>query len=297
MNILITGASGLLGRSVFKQLDANPAFNVTGTAYSRAGDRLIKLDLNDGTQLQQTLEQLRPDIVIHSAAERWPDRCAEQPDAAWALNVDSSAQLAQQCSAAGAQLVYISTDYVFDGTAPPYSADDTPNPVNFYGRSKLAGERAVLANGDHWVLRLPWLFGPVERLSESGVTALLDTVRDPAPATLDDWAIRFPTSVEEVAAVLEQCLLKITSGIRLGGIYQWSGDTPCTRFQLAHLVADACGLKADHLRGDSAPQFSEPRPQNCQLDKSRLTGQGIQGGEPLQRQLARCLQPFLGKGE
>ncbi|WP_323847127.1 SDR family oxidoreductase [Microbulbifer magnicolonia] len=293
MNILITGASGLLGRSVFKRLSANPELTVTGTAWSRAGNNLLRLDLTDAGALQETLQQIQPQVVIHCAAERWPDRCAENPDAAWQLNVQSTERLAQLCREAGAQLVYISTDYVFDGSAAPYSADDSPNPINFYGRSKLAGEQAVLANGDHWVLRLPLLFGPVTHLRESGVTALLETVRDPAPAALDDWAIRFPTSVEDVARVLEQCLLKKKSGTRFTGIYQWSGDTACTRYQLAKMVAECCGLAADHLSGDPAPQFAEPRPFNCQLDKSRLTELGIEAGEPLPQQLARCLSPFL----
>ncbi|MFC6634872.1 dTDP-4-dehydrorhamnose reductase family protein [Microbulbifer taiwanensis] len=293
MKILITGASGLLGRSVFKLLDSNPELSVTGTAHSRAGDRLLRLDLNDSAAVRETLQKVQPHVVIHCAAERWPDRCAEDPDAAWKLNVRSTEELAQLCSGAGAQLVYISTDYVFDGAEPPYSSDDRPNPINFYGRSKLAGEEAVLENGDHWVLRLPLLFGPVTQLRESGVTALLETLRNPEPVALDDWAVRFPTSVEDVAEVLAQCLQKIRAGSRFAGIYQWSGDTACTRYQLAKMVADSCGLSADHLSGDPAPQFAEPRPRNCQLDKSRLTDMGIVAGESLEKQLARYLAPFL----
>ncbi|WP_308368380.1 MULTISPECIES: SDR family oxidoreductase [unclassified Microbulbifer] len=296
MKILITGASGLLGRSVFKRLDASPDFSATGTAFSRAGERLLKLDLTDDEALRKTLREIQPRVVIHCAAERWPDRCAENPDDAWQLNVRSTQQLAQLCSQAGAQLVYISTDYVFDGSAPPYSVDDTPNPVNFYGRSKLAGEQAVLENGDHWVLRLPWLYGPVTHLHESGVTALLETVASNKPATLDHWAIRFPTSVEDVARVLEQCLQKAAAGTRFSGIYHWSGDTPCTRYELAHIVARACGLDAAHLSADPEPRFAEPRPYNCLLDKSRLVQMGIAGGEPLETQLARHLKPFLNSG-
>ncbi|BBM00333.1 SDR family oxidoreductase [Microbulbifer sp. GL-2] len=293
MKILITGASGLLGRSVFKQFSSNPDFSVTGAAFSRVDEQLIRLDLSDSDAVKACLQEIEPDMVIHCAAERWPDRCADNPDTAWQLNVSSTELLAGHCSEISAQLVYISTDYVFDGSAAPYSADDTPNPVNFYGRSKLAGEEAVLKNGNHWVLRLPWLFGPVIYLEESGITALLDTLREEKPVTLDHWAIRFPTSVEEVAEVLEQCLLKIRSGKKFEGIYQWSGDTACTRYELAQLIAETCGLNAKHLNANSEPNFSVPRPYNCQLDKSRLTGLGIKGCESLQQQLARNLKPFI----
>ncbi|WP_444891120.1 dTDP-4-dehydrorhamnose reductase family protein [Microbulbifer sp. DLAB2-AA] len=293
MKILITGASGLLGRSVFKQLSNNPTFSVIGTAFSRSGENLIRLDLSDSSAVKASLNDIKPEVVIHCAAERWPDRCADNPDTTWQLNVSSTELLSKHCSEINAQLVYISTDYVFDGTAPPYAPDDTPNPVNFYGRSKLAGEEAVLKNGNHWVLRLPWLFGPVSYLEESGITALLETLREQKPVTLDHWAIRFPTSVEEVAEVLEQCLLKTQRGIQFEGIYQWSGDTACTRFELAHIIAKVCELSADHISADSKPDFSVPRPYNCQLDKSRLTNLGIKGTEPLPQQLARNLKSFI----
>ncbi|WP_445363386.1 dTDP-4-dehydrorhamnose reductase family protein [Microbulbifer sp. ANSA003] len=293
MRILITGASGLLGRSVFKQLSSNPVFSVTGTAFSRARENLIRLDLSDSEAVKTCLQQVNPDIVIHCAAERWPDRCADSPDTAWQLNVSSTEFLAKYCNENDTQLVYISTDYVFDGSTPPYKADDNPNPVNFYGRSKLAGEEAVLNNGNHWVLRLPWLFGPVAYLEESGITALLDTLREQKPVTLDHWAIRFPTSVEEVAEVLEQCLLKIRSGMNFEGIYQWSGDTACTRYELAHIIAKACNLNAEHLSAESEPNFTVPRPYNCQLDKSKLTDMGISSSEPLEQQLLRNLKPFI----
>ncbi|WP_444898926.1 dTDP-4-dehydrorhamnose reductase family protein [Microbulbifer sp. VAAC004] len=293
MKILITGASGLLGRSVFKQLSNKPTFSVIGTAFCRAGENLIRLDLSDSSAVKASLNDIRPEVVIHCAAERWPDRCADNPDTAWQLNVSSTELLSKHCSEINAQLVYISTDYVFDGSAPPYAPDDIPNPVNFYGRSKLAGEEAVLKNGNHWVLRLPWLFGPVSYLEESGITALLETLREQKPVTLDHWAIRFPTSVEEVAEVLEQCLLKTQRGIQFEGIYQWSGDTACTRFELAHIIAKVCELSADHISADSKPDFSVPRPYNCQLDKSRLTNLGIKGTEPLPQQLARNLKSFI----
>lgn len=265
----------------------------TGTAFSRAGEKLLQLDLTDSDALHAALQQVKPELVIHCAPERWPDRCAAEPDSAWQLNVDSSERLVQLCRDAGAQLIYISTDYVFDSSAAPYCADDAPNPINFYGRSKLAGEKAVLANGSHWVLRLPLLFGPVTHLHESGVTGLLDTLRHAEPTALDDWAVRFPTSTEEVAAVLEQCVAKICDGEQFHGIYQWSGDTACTRYQLAGKVAEACGLSAAHISADLLPDYTEPRPYNCQLDKSRLTDRGITAGEPLAEQLARYLEPFL----
>lgn len=292
MRVLVTGASGLLGRSVLGHLLNQNDIQTTGTAFSRAGEHLIPLDLTDHEQVRSTLDQVQPHLVIHCAAERWPDRCAQQPDSAWQLNVDSTRSLAELCQARGAQLAYISTDYVFDGHSAPYRHDAPTNPVNFYGRSKLAGEQAVLESGDHWVLRLPWLFGPTTQLKESGVTALLETVAGKTPGKIDDWAIRFPTSVEEVAEVLGQCLQRINDGHRFSGVYQWSGNTALTRYQLALLVGEIVGLDTGHLQPDANPAMAEPRPYNCQLDKSRLQELGITGDETLRSQLERVLAPF-----
>lgn len=295
MNVLVTGASGLLGRSVLARLQRDSRLRVFGSAFSRAHNGLVPLDLNDSHAVSDALDSLKPSVVIHCAAERWPDRCAEAPEHSWQLNVQATGSLAQQCEAAGAQLIYISTDYVFDGSAPPYAVDDTPNPLNFYGRSKLAGEQVILQSGHHWVLRLPLLFGPAQYPGESGVTGLLETLQSRAPQAVDHWAIRFPTSVEEVADVLAQALSRRLDGEQFSGIYHWSGDSACTRYALALKIAEIAGLDSSHLCPDTAPRFEQPRPQNCQLDKSRLTSMGIHGQDSLEQQLERAIEPFLSE--
>lgn len=148
--------------------------------------------------------------MVHCAAERFPDRCASDPEGARRLNVVATEHLARECESRGAVLVYLSTDYVFAGTPgqAPYAADATPSPPNFYGETKLAGERAVLATAPTVgvVLRVPVLYGDVERNSESSVNTLLDAVwnRDGKKAVeMDAWSIRYPTNVEDVARVLK----------------------------------------------------------------------------------------------
>ncbi len=150
------------------------------------------------------------------AANRFPDKCDNDPAGTRALNVAASASLAKLCAASSILLIYISTDYVFPGTEgdAPYQANSTPSPPNLYGETKLDGEKAVLAEyekagkeGLGVVLRVPVLYGEAETPAESAVNVLMDTVwkaqEKDANIKMDHWAIRYPTNVEDVGRVLQ----------------------------------------------------------------------------------------------
>lgn len=151
MKVLVTGASGLLGRATLAQVkkDGN---DVKGTALSRASGDLVKVDLTDFGALDELLTSFKPDAIIHTAAERRPDVVERNPQASHAINVDVPAHIAEHCKSLAAAdakvplLINISTDYVFDGTTPPYKVDDTPNPLNAYGLSKWDGEKGVTSH-------------------------------------------------------------------------------------------------------------------------------------------------------
>ena len=178
MKILVTGASGLLGRSLMTELAPLAGADVLiGTAHSRLKPPLRKLDLTDEAAVRAAFAEWSPALVVHSAAERRPDVVDGDPASAERLNVDATRLLAELAAAKGARFIYLSTDYVFDGTKPPYSIDADTAPLNAYGRMKLAGEDVVRAayagRGDKnfALLRIPILYGRVETLAESPITA------------------------------------------------------------------------------------------------------------------------------
>lgn len=160
MRIVVTGASGLLGRAVVHQLRAD-GHNVVGTALSRATpeSKLEKVDLTDMVALDAFLRRADPAVIVHTAAERRPDVVEREPEASQMLNVEVPRRIAAwakgragpdatNAAAAAAPLVInISTDYVFDGVNPPFTVDDEPNPLNAYGKSKWEGEKATRAAG------------------------------------------------------------------------------------------------------------------------------------------------------
>lgn len=176
--VLITGASGLLGRALMKVFLDAPGWEVLGLAHSRVSGTLKKVDLLNFDETTRIVEDFKPHILIHSAAERRPDVVSKNPSGTEKLNVGTTEFLAKLVEDFNKGLVkpchfmlYISTDYVFDGTQPPYKPDHPPHPLNKYGESKLAGEQAVMrCQKSGLILRVPVLYGDVEYLGESAVT-------------------------------------------------------------------------------------------------------------------------------
>ena len=161
------------------------------------------------------------------------------------LNVAATRQLAELCRELACIMIYISTDYVFDGSAPPYGADSPAKPLNKYGETKLAGEEVVLGAG-HTVLRIPVLYGGVERPGESAVTALLEAVRSGREVGfalvvssniallrqvgVSSWEVRCPSHTRDIARILLDLLLRCPSPEST--IYQWCGMEKISKAQI-----------------------------------------------------------------
>jgi S-adenosylmethionine synthetase len=214
---LVTGGSGLLGRQVQRQFLLD-SWNSVGTGLSRISPpEVIKLDILDQKEIDRVLDEVKPVVVVHCAANRFPDSCTENPEAARKINVGASRALAEATVARGIFLIYISTDYVFSGRPgeAPYNASSSPDPTNMYGKTKLEGEQAVLevaslsdTKNKVVVLRVPVLYGSCDEPKESAVNVLLSQlwaaqkIEDgQAKIQVDDYALRFPTNTQDVGRV------------------------------------------------------------------------------------------------
>ncbi|XP_053574551.1 methionine adenosyltransferase 2 subunit beta isoform X2 [Bombina bombina] len=293
--VLITGATGLLGRSVYNEFKEND-WHVLGCGFSRARPRFEYLNLLDAAAVKALIQDFKPHAIVHCAAERRPDIVENQPESASMLNVGASENLAKEAAEVGAFLIYISSDYVFDGTNPPYHEDSLPNPLNLYGKTKLEGERVVLQNNDGAaILRVPVLYGDVEKLEESAVTIMFDKVQySNKSANMDHLQQRFPTYVKDVARVCLQLTEKRLQNPTIKGIFHWSGSEQMTKYEIACAMADAFNLPSSHLRAiTDEPVGATPRPWNPKLDCSKLEALGIGQRTPFRVGIRESLWPFL----
>ena len=274
--VFITGASGLLGRALVREFQAKSGFEVLATAFNRVGAGLIKLDLLDFGSVAEFLGAHKPDFIIHAAAERRPDVCQNDPEATKALNIHATKNIACIASQIESWMLYISTNYVFDGTSPPYTPISVTNPLNLYGESKLEGERTMWKNVvSGGILRLPILYGEVETLDESSVTQIASALVAQSEIGIDDWANRYPTFVDDVAYVCRQMLEYRSENSEFSGTYHWSGNQPMTKYQMAHVMAEVLESTVDHIVPVKHPPIGAPRPQDCQLDCTDLKALGI----------------------
>lgn len=278
--VLVTGASGVLGSAVLNAF-RTAGHTVLGLAHSRAIGGLVQVDLTHTKKTSKLFEEFKPDWVIHCAAERRPDVAEKNPAAAAKLNTDVPRQLAQLSKDLGFVLVYISTDYVFDGTSPPYYPSSDTNPLQLYGRTKRGGEVAVLTefSAKVVVLRVPVLYGPAPKNSDSAVNILLDIVEDQSGKQykMDHFATRYPTNVLDIASFLVR-LSDLNKPVPR--IIHYSAHEPFTKYDMCLTFAKILGLPHTHIIPDSSPPPAgvTTRPQDCHLSTEETENLGVEGG-------------------
>lgn len=297
--VLVTGATGLLGRAVYKEFQ-NSNWHAVGCGYSRARPRFLQCNLLDEDAIKAVIQDFQPHVIVHCAAERRPDVVERHTEAAVNLNVHATGTLAKEAAAnPGLFLIYVSTDYVFDGRNPPYGENDAPNPLNLYGKSKLEGEREVLRHcPGAAILRVPILYGEVEKVEESAVTVLWQRVEEGVTesCTLDHCQQRFPTFVNDVARVCQNMAEKRMQDPSISGIFHFSGKEQMTKYEIACAIAEAFNLPSNHLipLTEQAAGAGAQRPQNAQLECSRLELLGLSTEpRPFRSAIRDSLWPFL----
>jgi dTDP-4-dehydrorhamnose reductase len=279
VRVLVTGAGGQLGQDVVAALEA------AGGHHQVTGPDHGGLDVSDRDAVLQAIDGVGPDAVIHCAAWTAVDACEGDPDRAFAVNALGSRHVAEGARLTGAHLVYVSTDYIFDGRQPaPYVEWDSPNPLSVYGRSKLGGEREVqsLVPGAT-IVRTSWVCGA---RGANMVKTILRLSAQPGELAFVDDQHGCPTFTEDLAAMIVRL-----SAARLPGLFHVTNQGPTTWYDFARDVVKAAGRDPSMVRpittAELQPPRPAPRPANSVLDNAALRLQGIgllaDYHEPLER--------------
>jgi dTDP-4-dehydrorhamnose reductase len=246
MRVLITGASGQLGRALRRAFQDEETFPLQRPAY----------DVTDLATVQALVE-MRPHLVIHAAALTDVDRCQREPDLAYQQNALGTRNVALACQETGARMVYISTNEVFDGSkAEPYLEFDQPNPINAYGGSKLAGERYVqMLLNRFYIVRTSWLFGEG---SKNFVRKILSGARQDSKLAVVTDEVASPTYAPDLAQAIRRLV-----DHPVYGVYHFTNAGQCARYDFARAILETAQVKGVSLEPIVLPEYqrdSQPPP-------------------------------------
>jgi dTDP-4-dehydrorhamnose reductase len=244
--IVITGSNGLLGQKLVKLYLSKSTYEIH--ALSRGENRLhnkegytyYNIDLLDKVELVQTLNQIAPSVIIHTAAMTNVDACEQQQDQCDLMNIDVVANILDYCKESDVYLVHLSTDFIFDGAkGDVYNEDDIAHPVNHYGLSKLKSEIMIQeAKIDAAILRTILVYGLVDHNDRSNIVlwvkSSLENHKDIHVVTDQ---LRMPTYAEDLA---EACWLAVEA--RAKGVFNVSSNELMSIYDIALSIADAFGL-------------------------------------------------------
>lgn len=268
MNILLLGSSGFLGREVRRVFSGPDCALISVSRRGNDGSRAV--DIRETFALRSLVDETRPDVVLLLAAYREPDVCEADPVEARRLNVAPAKFLAGYLPAS-TRLLFVSTDYVFDGENPPYTEESPVSPVSVYGQTKVEAEAALAGRARTTILRVPLLVGGGSHLSSSGfIGQMIEAIRTGAPQQVDDVLMRFPTWTRDVAGAIRFLVEK-----EADGLFHYSATRGATRYAWTLETARIIGLAAGHFAPSrEIIRRKARRPFNSQLDDAKIQALG-----------------------
>ncbi len=267
MKFLVTGSTGLVGRQVVKDLTEknHEIYSCYHNQKPEYGNP-IHLDLTDLSSIESTINQTKPDVIIHLAAMTDVDECEEQKDLAFLINAKATEKLASQAALQNAFFLYVSTDYVFDGTKELWTENDKPNPLGNYGKSKLEGEKAIENLASSWcITRISTPFG-LHPKKKSFPLWVIENLKSKKEINVLVDQFTSPTYVPNLSKMLIEISEK-----QLLGVYHVSGASRISRYEFAELVSDKLNLDKKFLKPISIAEMNwkAKRPKDSSLDVSK----------------------------
>ncbi|WP_395809650.1 SDR family oxidoreductase [Daejeonella sp.] len=275
--IIVTGSNGLLGQKVTDLSIQDPEIELIATSVGpnrhnlKDGYRYEELDVLDLDRLNELVAKYLPDSIIHTAAMTNVDACEAERAKCYALNVQSVKNLVEVCQRMDIQLIHLSTDFIFDGEDGPYTEEAEPNPLSYYGETKLESELILKSSSCRWaILRTIIVYGIVNDMSRSNIVLWAKGALEkgePINVVNDQW--RMPTLAEDLAKC---CLLAVKKNA--SGVFNVSGKDLMSILEIVERVADHYGLNKSLIKAITAESLNQaakrPKKTGFILDKAIL---------------------------
>jgi len=268
LKLLITGASGLYGSKLAQTALAKgmEVYSSDVQSLSVFGN-FVKLDVTGKELVEDAFKKIKPHVVVHAATLTDVDKCETNKELAWKINVEGTKNIVDAASKVGSFLIYISTDYVFNGESGRYKENDKPDPINYYGLTKLKAEEIVKTQPEYFIARPSVIYGSTPAAGKVNFALwLIETLRrgERVKIVTDQW--NTPTLNSNLAEMtLEVAERKLT------GVYHLCGATRVSRLEFSQMIADAFGLDKSLIDPVLSAQFTWPakRPADSSLDTSK----------------------------
>ncbi|MCE1164905.1 MAG: dTDP-4-dehydrorhamnose reductase [Bacteroidetes bacterium] len=280
--ILITGSNGLLGQAIVSIFTRESDFDLVLSSVEEKSNislnyNYVQLDITAKDKVKKAVAEIAPDIIINCAAYTDVDGCETERVLSWKLNVDAVKHLIIAARPNNAKLVHFSTDYIFDGKNGPYDELATPNPISFYGRSKLAAENAVISSGIRFaVIRTMVLFGIGSKVKTNFATWLINKLSAGERINIVDDQIGNSTIVDDLA----YGALKLIEAEK-EGIYNIAGRDIESRLDFTYKLCDIFGYKKDLIKIIKTKDLNQPAPRPLNSGLITLKVQSELGFEPM----------------
>ncbi len=279
MKIVVTGSKGQLGSDVILRIKA--------LGFEAAGADLPELDITDADVVDKYISNAKPDAVIHCAAYTNVDLAESENEICRSINENGTANIARACEKIGAKLIYISTDYVFDGKGTvPFETDCAKNPCNYYGISKLAGEIAAAECSRLFIVRISWVFG---FNGKNFVKTMLRLSKEKSELTVVNDQVGSPTFTPDLAVLL--CNMVTTDKY---GVYHATNEGFCSWAEFADEIMKKAKATTKIIPVSSLEYKSSVavRPLNSRLSKKSLDAAGFERLPHWQDALERFISQY-----
>lgn len=264
MKYFITGGSGLLGERLATVAKENDELTLVHN--SNPSENTIKCDITNEKEVNNTIENENPDVIIHCAAMTNVDLCEDEKELAYKINGDGTGFLAKAADKINAKIIYVSTDFVFDGERGYYKEDEEVNPLGIYAKSKYDGEVQLKKYSNDWAItRVSVLYGWHSRLNFT--TWVIDQLRQNNEINIVTDQINSPTLADNAAEAIYAIARKNKQGI-----FHTAGNDAINRFDFTKKIADAFDLDDSLINPTTSKQFIQkaPRPRDSSLNVNKV---------------------------